>query len=207
MSTETFLRLPKEKQKRFLDAAWEEFTSVPFEKASINKIVMRAQIPRGSFYQYFTDKKALFQYLLSGMMEYFLQEYRKMLEQEGGDIFQTQMACFDRVVLKKETHPLFLKGMEIFQANLMYLSQAIVESRVGYSIWDATKECVDLSWFRGEDERIAKQAFVMSLMMLVLAMADAMKRPAQVEVCRQELLFQLEILRDGSAENRGIKGV
>ena len=56
MCTETFLRLPEEKRNRFLEAAWEEFTSVPFEEASINKIVRRAKIPRGSFYQYFSDK-------------------------------------------------------------------------------------------------------------------------------------------------------
>ena len=64
MCSETFLRLPEEKRTRFLDAAWEEFTKVPFTEASINKIVLRAKIPRGSFYQYFTDKKELFAYLI-----------------------------------------------------------------------------------------------------------------------------------------------
>ena len=72
MCSETFLRLPEEKRTRFLDAAWEEFTKVPFAEASINKIVLRARIPRGSFYQYFTDKKELFAYLLKGMMDFFI---------------------------------------------------------------------------------------------------------------------------------------
>ena len=57
MCSETFLRLPEEKKNRFLDAAWEEFTNVPYADASINKIVSRARVPRGSFYQYFTDKQ------------------------------------------------------------------------------------------------------------------------------------------------------
>ena len=64
MSKETFLRLPEEKRNRFLEAAWEEFTHVRFADASINQIVRRAGIPRGSFYQYFENKEDLFRYLL-----------------------------------------------------------------------------------------------------------------------------------------------
>ena len=57
MCSETFLRLPEEKRGRFLEAAWEEFTRVKFADASINQIVRRAGIPRGSFYQYFSDNE------------------------------------------------------------------------------------------------------------------------------------------------------
>lgn len=53
MSSETFRRLPEEKRQRFLQAAWDEFTRVKFEDASINKIIQAAGVPRGSFYQYF----------------------------------------------------------------------------------------------------------------------------------------------------------
>ena len=73
MPTETFLRLPEKKRERFVAAAWEEFLRVPFEEASINKIVLKARIPRGSFYQYFADKKDLFYYLVGDMIEdYFI---------------------------------------------------------------------------------------------------------------------------------------
>jgi len=70
MCTETFLRLPEEKRNRFLEAAWEEFSSVPFEKVSINKIVLRAKIPRGSFYQYFAGKEDLFETALDNSSAY-----------------------------------------------------------------------------------------------------------------------------------------
>ena len=52
MCTDTFLRLPEEKRNRFLQAAWEEFTTASFAEASINQIVRRARVPRGSFYQF-----------------------------------------------------------------------------------------------------------------------------------------------------------
>ncbi|MBQ2739076.1 MAG: helix-turn-helix transcriptional regulator, partial [Oscillibacter sp.] len=64
MSSETFLRLPEEKRRRILDAAWEEFTRVSFSDASINQIVQRSGISRGSFYQYFRDKEELMAYLM-----------------------------------------------------------------------------------------------------------------------------------------------
>ena len=115
MCTETFLRLPEEKRNRFLEAAWEEFTSVPFEEASINKIVRRAKIPRGSFYQYFSDKEDLFFYIQKSMLGNFTKEYVRVLERYDGDMFQVQMSCFDRVLRQENLDPLFLRGMEILR--------------------------------------------------------------------------------------------
>ena len=64
MATKTFLKLPQEKRERILEAAWAEFETVSFAEASINRIIRRAGISRGSFYQYFTDKEDLFIYLM-----------------------------------------------------------------------------------------------------------------------------------------------
>ena len=196
MCTETFLRLPEEKRKRFLDAAWEEFTRVPFAEASINKIVLRARIPRGSFYQYFADKEELFFYLLGGMLEHFYTEYNKLLTASGGDIFQTQLRCFDRVVLERNLAPLFGKGVEILRRNPVLLVQAIIQNQMGCGVWEAVRENVRLSMFR--DAETARQTFVMSLVALVMTMTDAMARPEETAVCRQELLVRLDALKFGS---------
>ena len=163
MCTETFRRLPEEKKSRFLDAAWEEFTRTSFEKASINKIVAKARIPRGSFYQYFADKEALFFYLLGSMMKYLMAEYNKMLIAEQGDIFCTQIQCFDRVMIRKETDPVFARGMEILQQNPRFMAQSIVEEQVCHHLWDSVGEHVNLAMFRQKDETLARETFVMSL--------------------------------------------
>ena len=198
MCTETFLRLPEEKRNRFLDAAWEEFTHTSFEKASINKIVMKARVPRGSFYQYFTDKEDLFFYLLGSMMKYLMAEYNKILIAENGNIFQTQIQCFDKVLIRKETDPVFSRGMEILQQNPRFMAQAIVEGQVCHRLWDSVGQHVDLAMFRQRDEALARETFVMSLIALVQAMTDAMSRHEQIEVCRQELRLRLDILKCGS---------
>ena len=198
MPSETFLRLPEEKRERFMNAAWEEFLRVPFEEVSINKIILLAKIPRGSFYQYFSDKKDLFYYLLSDMMQYLLGQYNQVLHQQKGDMFQAQLHCFDLVMDGKRLDPQFARGMVIMQRNPVFLSQQIVENQVAYGIWEMVKEHVDVTMFRNEDEELAKQTLVMSL---VMTMTDAVTKPEQIEVCRRELMVRLDILKHGSLKS------
>ena len=96
MCSETFLRLPEEKRKRVLDAAWGEFTRVSYAEVSINQIIQRAGISRGSFYQYFKDKEALMRYLMQEGWAYLMRGYHANLKAVGGDLFALQLLCFDQ---------------------------------------------------------------------------------------------------------------
>lgn len=60
MPKNTFYHLPEKKQQRLLDAASIEFSRSTLKDASIANIVKLAEIPRGSFYQYFEDKEDLY---------------------------------------------------------------------------------------------------------------------------------------------------
>jgi AcrR family transcriptional regulator len=64
MPKDTFFNLPEEKRTLISKVAVEEFAEYSFEQASINRIVANAGIAKGSFYQYFEDKKDLFLYLV-----------------------------------------------------------------------------------------------------------------------------------------------
>lgn len=64
MPKQTFFNLPAEKRENFLDLAIEEFATHTFKAASISRIVKQAGIAKGSFYQYFEDKKDLYLYLI-----------------------------------------------------------------------------------------------------------------------------------------------
>ena len=46
------------------DAAINEFSEYGLEKASINRIVENSEIAKGSFYQYFSDKKDLYLHII-----------------------------------------------------------------------------------------------------------------------------------------------
>jgi AcrR family transcriptional regulator len=69
MPKDTFFNLPEEKRKMIVSVAVDEFAANSYEQASINQIVAEAGIAKGSFYQYFDDKKDLFFHLLDLMVE------------------------------------------------------------------------------------------------------------------------------------------
>jgi AcrR family transcriptional regulator len=64
MPNQTFFNLPDEKREQILQIAIDEFAENDYENASISRIVARAGIAKGSFYQYFADKEDLYAYLL-----------------------------------------------------------------------------------------------------------------------------------------------
>ena len=85
MPTERFLKLKEEKKRRILDAAFREFSRVPFREASINRIIKDADISRGSFYTYFEDKTDLLRILLRDGSKSLTEVLTQELEKSGGD--------------------------------------------------------------------------------------------------------------------------
>lgn len=63
MPKKTFLNLTEEKKKRILDAAILEFSKNHYRKVTIDNIIEKAEIPKGSFYQYFLNKDDLYEYI------------------------------------------------------------------------------------------------------------------------------------------------
>jgi AcrR family transcriptional regulator len=53
MPRATFVNLPQEKKKIIEETAIIEFASFGYDKASVNRIVEKCKIAKGSFYQYF----------------------------------------------------------------------------------------------------------------------------------------------------------
>lgn len=89
MPKQTFLNLPEEKRNTVVDAAIDEFAEFGFEAASINRIVAKGGISKGSFYQYFEDKLDVFKYLLD-VIAYEKTEFFKVKHPPGShlDTFQ-----------------------------------------------------------------------------------------------------------------------
>ena len=100
MPSSTFLNLPPEKQEKLLEAATREFSTRPFNEASINQIIKEAGIPRGSFYMYFQDKEELFRYLLRGYVDQMVMVIEELLLRRKGDIFQTLLDLYDYLAAK-----------------------------------------------------------------------------------------------------------
>lgn len=98
MPKSTFFNLPQEKKERLLQAAKKEFSRVSLNEASINRIITDAEIPRGSFYMYFEDKKDLFYLVVHEYSELISKKVVELLERENGDIFVTCIDFFDTTI-------------------------------------------------------------------------------------------------------------
>ncbi len=84
----TFHNLPEDKQARIIEAALAEFASKGYPQASLNAIVARAGIAKGSIYQYFPDKKGFFLYIFDfaiALVRRVLVQVKK--ETASGDFF------------------------------------------------------------------------------------------------------------------------
>lgn len=64
MPKPTFLNLPPDKRRRFVDAALQEFALHDYRAASVGRIVDAVGIAKGSVYQYFDGKLDLYRYLV-----------------------------------------------------------------------------------------------------------------------------------------------
>lgn len=83
-----FYNLPEEKRQRIAKAAMEEFASTSYEASSINNIIKRCNISRGSFYQYFESKEDLAFHILQCSAQRKITYFDGSAAADEGDCFQ-----------------------------------------------------------------------------------------------------------------------
>lgn len=89
MPTQTYLKLPKEKQDIIKNAAKEEFSNHLLSEASINRIIKNIGMPRGTFYLYFKSKEELYFYILEEYAEKGFQKLKETLQTNHGDFLKS----------------------------------------------------------------------------------------------------------------------
>ena len=99
MPKQTFYNLPKEKRETILDAALEAFANDAYSKVTVDQIVQRAGIPKGSFYQYFTNKEDIYRYLFA------------TLTMEKGEVFEDIFDAMDSMDFSTFIRKLYMEGI------------------------------------------------------------------------------------------------
>ena len=195
MPSSTFFRLPEEKRQRLLDAAWEEFSQVSFADASINQIIHAANISRGSFYQYFTDKEDLTAYMLGGMRHYFSKLMWNILAEVEGDLFQAVVIAFERFLDRSGiTDPVLAKLIHIIQLNpgmdFMCSDREVSEQEIFRHVSNRN--------YRSQDREFVGNVFFLTIAPLASAMMETLRAPEQWEHQRALLEQRLQIIRMGA---------
>lgn len=131
MPKQTFFNLPQEKQRRLLKAGFEEFSRAPAMDASISNIIKLAEIPRGSFYQYFEDKYDLQAYLVMQFSQKWYQTWLDLLQAHQGDFFAAVPCLFKNVLdtVLDEKNNAFWKNTFFQFRNSKEMRKAIHQQR------------------------------------------------------------------------------
>ena len=215
MPTSTFFRLPEEKRKRLIDACWGEMTRVRFTDVSINRIIAAAHIPRGSFYQYFTDKEDLIRYLLEDMREYFVSLLRNILLEAEGDLFALPLMAYDRFISSQgHTDTMLSLFIKLLTLNKGLDLQSLIGSPQGFIgeqqrfLPDPLWEVVDTARLRRSDREYADQVFHLACAVLAFAImetlqclerADQIQDPDRTAQVREMTKVRMDLLRYGGA--------
>lgn len=199
MPTATFFRLPEEKRQRLMEACWAELTRVRFTDVSINRIILAAHIPRGSFYQYFEDKEDLIRFFLGAIRDYFINSLRSVLTEGKGDLFALPQGAFDRFLCREgEPDATLTRLVQILRMNPGFDPHNFLSDCPG-GLPDPLWEAVDTRFLREPDREFAEHVFFLCISILAHAVMVTLLDPDQRNLQRKILWKRIEIIRSGCA--------
>ncbi len=98
MISPTFQNLKEDKKNRIIDAALVEFSTRPFNEASITNIVKNADISRGSFYQYFGNKENIYKHLVNFLYTKHRDELVNILIENSGQLYPSLLKFYENYI-------------------------------------------------------------------------------------------------------------
>ena len=160
------------------------------------QIIHAANISRGSFYQYFTDKEDLTAYMLGGMRRYFSKLMWDILAEVEGDLFRAMVIAFERFLDRSGiTDPVLAKLIHIIQLNtgmdrFMCSDREASEREIFRHVSNRN--------YRSQDREFVGNVFFLTIAPLASAMMETLRAPEQWEHQRTLLEQRLQIIRMGA---------
>ena len=87
MPTGTYFRLGEDKRRTIYRVLVDEFESHPLEDITIKRIVQRLDLPRGSFYQYFSSLNDCYFYVLDQELTEVHALFARLIAETKGNLF------------------------------------------------------------------------------------------------------------------------
>lgn len=127
MPKQTFFNLPEEKRRKIETAALDEFARHGFKSSNMNRIVAVAGIAKGSFYQYFEDKKDLYFHLIEVTGQEKIRRIQPVLDAHKKHSFLHNLGAIFRVGLDYayESPKLYQVGEDFARSNMDLMAEFI----------------------------------------------------------------------------------
>jgi len=129
----TFNNLPPDKQERILDEALSEFAAVGYARASVNRLVARLGIAKGSIFQYFRDKPGLFRQVFDFAVERVKGHLRQVrADTRGQEVFsrleQSLLAGLRLIEKNPRLFQLYLRV--VFEGDVPFRGRLLASIRI-----------------------------------------------------------------------------
>ena len=201
MPKDTFMNLNEEKREKVEKAMEKEFARATFEKASVSRIVKDAEIPRGSFYQYFEDKEDAIRYIVQKHISLEHKMIYELLLQTQGDIFDMAVLVFEKMTNEtKETdkRELYKNIMKEIKKNNI----DIFDENLKFDDLEQVKSIIDKNNLNIQQEDSLK--YIMKILVNITrsAVIEVIDNKVSLEQGKADLQEQLKILKRGLLKNQ-----
>lgn len=206
MPTQTFYNLPEEKRVRLMQAIRSELARVPYDELSINQIVKHAGIPRGSFYQYFTDKQDMLEFLLRDYRRNIVRQIDNSLKHNGGDIFQMFLDILDftfEFVTEEKNNSFFKNIFSDIRINMNLLQRHARES-IYNAFARALKSRIKMDELDIRNDDDLDNMLGVLLPLTGDAFSCAFFDTSSYEKVRQQYAGRLDLIKRGFAKEKGV---
>jgi AcrR family transcriptional regulator len=206
---ERFQNLESQKKQKILDVAVDEFASHGFREASVNRMVQRLGIAKGSIFQYFGSKEGLFHLVFHHAVELVRHSLRRVKQDTAETDFferirQSLLAGIRFIDQHPRVYHIYLKMIfqEDFPLRAEFLKQVHLFSA------EYLKPLVEAGVARGElrsDLNVEMAAFFLDAIMDRFLQAYAVSfldagaglYQAQIEDTTQKIDEFVRLIRDG----------
>lgn len=197
MPKQTFFNLKEDKKEKIEKALIKEFSRNSFEKASISNIILEANIPRGSFYQYFEDKEDAIYYIIDKYLEKEKNKIYQYLLRNKGDIFETAVNIYEDMakITERDENERLLKNIlqEVKKNNINIFGECKEMLRSKRTI----EKMINKEELKVENDDDL-QYFLRILNAIVRAISmEVVLKKITFEDGKQRLIREMEILKKG----------
>lgn len=196
MPRETFFNLPEDKREKILLSAKAEFSENELFKSRVSNIIKNAEIPRGSFYQYFEDLEDLYYYVIDEFFDKFFVQGSKY-SKETDDLFEFSINSFQfdyDAYTNDKRHRFMMNVMKSISTNEEYVER-FNEKRKKYIV--EILSCMDLSKIRftKEEDLIKMYQMIQDVKRNVIrkSLIDNLSK----DVAMKEIGWYIDILKQG----------
>ena len=203
MAQQSFYKLKQKKQDMILNAINECLMKYDYDNLTINNIVDAAEISRGSFYDYFIDKKDAVDTFVMDYIRKMAMNFLHIIEKSDGKLFDGLLNAYS-VIKKSLVNDIYYNVIK----NIKYFSDfanGIIFSKNFNERYDFILDWISNNTYEGINKLLSKKEIKIILDMTTSILTQSTFRYLTSEDKKEiekEKKKKIEILKNGILNNK-----